>query len=122
MMSIAKTAPNRVEIDLEGSLDANAMETALDRLLALSDGVSAGRMLYRVTNFEMPTLGVIAVELRRLPSLFSLIGKFDKCAVLSDTSWIRTWAEVEGALIPGLEIRAFELHEAAEAERWLAKA
>jgi hypothetical protein len=39
--------------------------------------------------------------------------------VLSDTAWLRTATEVEGALIPELEIKAFDLHEAGAAEAWL---
>ncbi len=77
-------------------------------------------MLYRVTQLSMPTPGAIMVELRRLPQLFSMIGRFKKCAVVSDKSWIRTAGELEGLLIPGLEIKSFELEHFDAAEDWLA--
>lgn len=120
MLTVTSQAPNRVDIEFSGTLDAEAMRAALDDLFEKSEGVTNGRMLYRVTDFALPTLGAIGVELQRLPKLFGLLGKFDRCAVLSDTGWLRTTAEVEGALIPGLEIKSFELHEAEEAEAWLA--
>ncbi|WP_333713965.1 STAS/SEC14 domain-containing protein [Yoonia sp.] len=76
-------------------------------------------MLYRITSFAMPSLGAIGVEMARLPKLFGLLGKYDRCAVLTDIPWLRTAAEMEGALIPGLEIKAFALDAVDDAESWL---
>jgi hypothetical protein len=122
MLKITKPAANRLDIELSGRLDADTMRTALDDLIAKSEGVTNGRMLYTIPEFAMPTLGAIGVEMGRLPALFGLLGKFDRCAVLSDAGWIRTAAEVEGALFPGIEIKSFELGEADKAEAWLAEA
>ena len=120
MFTVTKTGPNRVDIALSGSLGPDDMRSGLDDLIALSEDVSQGRMLYTITDFSMPSMAAIGVEFSHLPKLFGLLGKFDRCAVLCDTAWIRTTAEVEGALLPGLEIKAFELSAAAEAEAWLA--
>ena len=120
MLTITKPAPNRVDIELDGELDASIMRQALDDLIAKSEGVSQGRMLYRIGEFHMPTLGAIGVELSRLPKLFGLLGKFDRCAVVSDAAWIRKAAEIEGALFPGLAIKSFEPGQEDVAETWLA--
>lgn len=120
MLKITKPAADRVDIELSGTLDAETMGAALDDLIAKSEDVSKGRMLYTVTDFQLPTLGALGVELQRLPKLFALLGKFERCAVLSDAGWLRTAAEIEGAVIPGIEIKSFELHEAEAAEAWLA--
>jgi hypothetical protein len=109
MLTVTKPGPDRLDITLSGTLDAEAMGAGLDQIIAQSEGMKHGRMLYRITDFAMPTLGALAVEFERLPKLFALLGRFDRCAVLSDTAWLRTVAEVEGALIPGLEIKAFDL-------------
>ncbi len=74
-------------------------------------------MLYRIDDFALPTLGAIGVEMSRLPELFELIGKFDRSAVLAEKKWIQSASELEGALIPGLTIKTFDLDE--EAEAWL---
>jgi len=97
MLKITKPAANRVDIEFSGTLDADAMRVALDDLIAKSEDVSGGRMLYTVTDFQLPTLGV-----------------------LSDAGWLRTAAEIEGAVIPGIAIKSFELHETEAAEAWLA--
>jgi len=119
MMTITKPQANRVDIHLDGGIDTEIMTAALEDLLSKSQDVDAGRMLYRITNMELPTLGAFAVELGYLPRLFKLLERFDKCAVVCDTGWIRAAAEVEGVLIPGLEIKAFDAKHEAEAAAWL---
>jgi hypothetical protein len=119
MFHITKPSANRLDIEIKGSLDTETMRTALDELIAQSGDIRKGLMLYTITAFSLPTLGAIGVELSRLPKLLSLIGKFERCAVLSDAQWLRTAAAIEGALIPGLAIKSFELDERAAAEAWL---
>ena len=119
MLTITKPGPNRVDIELSGRIDSEEMARGLDDLLEKSQDVNAGVMLYRITSFAFPDLGAIAVEMARLPKLFGLLGRFDRCAVLSDAAWIRTAAEVEGALFPGIDIKGFDLSEEDAAEAWL---
>ena len=125
MLNVSKPSANRLNIELSGALDADEMLSALDHLVEKSEGVVHGEMLYTISDFEMPTLGAMAVELQRMPKLFGLTSKFEKCAVLCDTAWIRTaWirtaAEIEGAVIPSLTIKSFALADKARAEAWLA--
>lgn len=119
MFNITKPRADRVDIELRGSLDADAMQTALDDLIVKSEDITNGRMLYKISEFSFPTLGAIGVEFTRLPQLFGLLGKFDKCAVLCDTQWLRNAAAIEGALFPGIEIKSFEFDEIEKAEAWL---
>ena len=119
MLAVTKTAPDRVDIQLTGQLDSETMERGLTELLSASEGVEHGRMLYTITSFAMPTFGALGVEMRFLPKLFGLLGKFDRCAVVSDADWLRTAAEIEGVLIPGLQIKAFMPSEHDDAEAWL---
>jgi hypothetical protein len=119
MLNVSKPSANRLDIELSGALDADAMRSALDHLVAQSVGITKGKMLYKIFDFEMPTLGAMAVELYRMPELFGLIGKFEKCAVLSDTAWIRSAAEIEGVVFPSLEIKSFALADTKTAESWL---
>lgn len=119
MLRISKPSADRLDLELSGDLDREAMQAGLDDLIEQSMDITHGKMHYKVLDFEMPTMGALAVELRQMPKLFGLINKFDKCAVLSDVAWIRTAAEIEGAVIPSFEIKSFPLSAAAVAERWL---
>lgn len=119
MLNVEENGPNRLDIELSGKLDAEEMKVALDDLIGKAAEFENGRMLYRVRDFNFPTLGAIGVEMSRLPQLFQLIGKFDRIAVLAEKEWIKKASEIEGAFMPGLEIKAFDLDEEAEAETWL---
>jgi len=121
MFTVLKPSSNRIDIEINGRLDADTMRQALDDLIAKSEGVVQGRMLYKITDFAFPSLAAIGVDFARIPALFKLIGKFEKCAVLADASWLKAAATVEGALMPGLVIKAFNEDEIAHAEAWLAK-
>ena len=122
MLTVKRTADDRLDIELTGTMDAEMMALALDDLIEKSEGIEHGKMLYSIPEFEMPTGAAIGIELTRLPGLLGMIRRFDRCAVLSNRSWLRTIAEIEGAVIPGLEIRAFEYKDADAAEAWLESA
>lgn len=119
MLNVTKPAHDRLDLELSGALGADEMQVALDELMEKAEGIRHGKMLYTILDFEMPTMGAMAVELQQMPKLFGLIGKFEKCAVLSDVAWIRTAAEIEGAVFPSLEIKGFPLSAKKSAEDWL---
>lgn len=120
MFQILLNDPNRIDIEFDGKLNSDGMKAALDELVSKAEGIEHGRMLYRIGDFKLPTLGAIGVELSRLPELFRLIRRFDRVAVLADRKWIQNASEIEGALIPGLKIKAFDRDQETEAESWLA--
>lgn len=119
MFRIQRTGPDRVDIELSGKLDTDSMKLALDELVRETEGIENGRMLYDIVDFHLPSLGAIAVEFSRLPSLLGLIKRFNRAAVLTDKAWIQKVSEFEGKLLPGLEIKAFDRGQQSDAERWL---
>nr|MBF0685343.1 STAS/SEC14 domain-containing protein [Pseudomonas sp.] len=119
MFHVTRIGDNRIDVDFSGKLDSNEMRFALDELMRKSEGISHGQMLYRIGDFDLPTLGAVGVELSRIPQLFRFIRRFDRCAVVAGKEWVRRASEIEGALIPGLTIKAFDLHEAERAHQWL---
>lgn len=121
MLEITQPAENRVDIAVSGTIDGATMRRGLDELIALSEGVSGGRMLYTLSDFALPTMGALGIELTRLPALLSLLSKYERCAVVADAEWLRRAAEIEGALIPGLLIRGFRPDQRDAAEAWLAE-
>jgi len=119
MFKVEQNGMNRLDIQLSGRLDTEEMKIALDELVSKSENIENGKMLYEIIDFHLPSLGAIAIEFSRLPSMFGLIKKFDRAAVLTDKTWLKKVSEFEGALFPGLEIKAFDRDQKAEAEAWL---
>ena len=121
MFSILPNGRNRLDIVLSGKLDAEEMRTALDALADKSKHIENGRMLYDIVDFHLPSLAAIKVEFARLAEMLRLMKKFERAAVLTDKAWLRKVSELEGFCYPGLEIRAFDRDQRAEAEAWLAR-
>ncbi|GGB14417.1 SpoIIAA family protein [Agarivorans gilvus] len=119
MFKVTKVAENRLDIAFGGKLDSDEMKAALDELQQQAEGIEDGVMLYRIEDFAMPTLSAMAVEFTRLPEMFAMIRCFRKAAVLCDKQWVQTISELEGKLIPGLSIKAFDMDQQQDAERWL---
>lgn len=121
MLTIDSIGPNRIDIALTGKINSDAMKTALDEMVQKSEGIKDGCMMYRIGDFDLPTLGAIAVEFSRLPALFKLIHQYSRIAVITEKHWLQKLSEIEGMLIPGLTIKAFDVAQEAEAEIWLAE-
>jgi hypothetical protein len=119
MFDVNRTGQNHLEITVSGKLDTEDMKRAMDELEENSKDIVNGTLLYNVVDFHLPSLGGIAIEFSRLPSMFSWIRKFTRAAVLTDREWIKKISEFEGSLIPGLEIKGFDRDEKDKAEAWL---
>ena len=119
MFKVIPNGTNRLDIELSGKLDAEDMRIALDELENKSKNIENGKMLYEIIDLHIPSLGAIGVEFSRLPAMFGLMKKFDRAAVLTDKAWLKKVSELEGVLYPGLEIKAFNRDQKAEAEAWL---
>ena len=112
---------NRLDIEMSGRLDSDAMKLALDELVSQSSDIEDGTMLYDVVDFHLPSLSAIAIEFSRLPSMLGFLKKFRRAAVLTDKSWLKQVSELEAIFYPGLEIRAFDREQREDAETWLSQ-
>jgi len=119
MFKVMQNGKNRLDIEMSGKLNAEDMKIALDELVSKSENIANGKMLYEIIDFHLPSLDAIGIEFSRLPAMFGLMKKFDRVAVLTDKIWLKKVSELEGALYPGLEIKAFNIDQKAEAEAWL---
>ncbi|MDG1969847.1 MAG: hypothetical protein P8I56_02535 [Paracoccaceae bacterium] len=53
MLTVPKTAPNRIDLTLDGELEDAEMMAGLEALITCLDGVEGGVMLYRIQNFTI---------------------------------------------------------------------
>ena len=121
MFKVTPKGKNRLDIEMSGKLSAEDMKAALDDLVNKSMHIENGSMLYDIVDYHLPSLGAIAIELARLPEMLKWMRKFNRAAVLADKRWLKKASELEGVLIPGLEIKAFGRDQREAAEAWLAR-
>lgn len=115
-----RESPTLIVTEVRGSMDAVAMEVALDMLVQEMDDMHHGDMLMRAEGVEWPSLGALGVELRHWVQMMAMVEKIDRVAVLTDETWVKAMAMLESALIPNLTIRAFRPDQELEARAWLA--
>ena len=89
MLSVQKNGENRIDLTLDGKLDDTEMMAGLEALIKCLDGVENGVMFYRIRNFTMPSFGALTAEIMNLPSIWRMLKRIDRCAVVSDIGWIR---------------------------------
>ncbi|KLJ00392.1 STAS/SEC14 domain-containing protein [Luteimonas sp. FCS-9] len=119
MFNVIRVAPDRVDVEIGGRFDREAMAGLIDAFVEAADGIEGGTMLYRVRDVDLPTFGAVAVEFSRLPALLRAVRRFDRIAVIADALWIRSLAELEGLLMPGVEVRGFTPECAGDGQAWL---
>lgn len=121
MFTVTNIGERRLDIKLSGKLDADAMRQALDELVAKSEHIENGLMLFDVVDYHLPSLSAIAIEFGRLPSMLGFIRKFKRAALLTDKNWLKRVSEFEGLLLPWITIKAFDRDQQKNAEAWLNK-
>ena len=119
MFKIIQHGANRLDIELSGKSGAKEIKLMLDEFLAESEDIESGMVLCEIIDFHLPSLRTVAMEFARSPSIFGLMKKFDRVAVLADNTWFNKVVEIEGVFYPGLEIKAFNLDQREESEAWL---
>ena len=119
MFKVTRTSENRLDLEMSGKLTAQEVKIALDELVSKSENIKNGKMLYDVIDFRLPSFGAIAIEFSLLPTVFGLLKNFDRTAILTDKLWLKKLSELEGLLYPGLQIKAYNRTQRAEAEAWL---
>jgi hypothetical protein len=111
----------RLNLEVSGSVSAEEVARVLQEFEEKTEGMEDGAVLYKLHDFEMPSLSAVAVKLKDLPRWLRVMRKIGKMAVIADRQWIGKIAELEGLLLPGIEIKGFGLDEGASAEAWLAQ-
>jgi hypothetical protein len=84
MFRITQNGVNRLDIEMSGKLNSEEIKIVLDELVLKSENIVNGKMLYNVIDYHLPSLGAIGIEFSRLPSMFGLMKKFNRAAVLTD--------------------------------------
>ena len=102
-----------------GKVSEADMATALDWLKAKAETHAQFNMCVVMDTLDFPSLGAFKEEFGRLGEVFKMAKAMKKCALISGSGFVRTFAKVEGALWPGLEIHVFEPGEQGEALVWL---
>ncbi|MGM8897002.1 MULTISPECIES: SpoIIAA family protein [unclassified Psychrobacter] len=125
---LTKHSNNHIELTINGKIHSDDMNRLLDEWVqATVSMVQAdpntelqnATLLYRIDSFAMPSFSAVMDEMRRMPELWATMKYFGKMAVISEQQWLQKVAEIEGWMIPNLDIKGFNPDEESAAKVWL---
>lgn len=126
--TITQPSNTHIELTIEGKISSEDMAHLLDEWMQAMESMNQAdpdnnlqnaTLLYRINNFAMPTLSAVMNEMRRMPELWATMKYFGKIALISDQQWIQKVAELEGWMIPNLDIKGFNPDDESAAKVWL---
>lgn len=102
-------------------LDGTVTRPDMDALFREVEGVVRRghvHLVGEITGVGGLTLDAVGAQVERSFGLLRQIGKVDRYAVVTDTGWIRSVAQVQGALLPGIDVRVWPRDERDAAVAW----
>jgi len=114
-----KLENNIVHMIITGNIQPESMSQGLDWIHELDAQDDNFNLRIDMAQAEFDDLAAISQEFKRVATVLRHSKSSKKCALMTDSMFLRNSAKVEGAVIPGLEVRTFDLDETTPAERWL---
>ncbi len=111
--------PDVVAFRVSGKVTKEDVELAWASLDAALDEAETIGLYAEVVGLDGFTLAGLVEDLARGIKALGEWGRFARYAVVSDKAWLRTLADLEGKLLPGIEIRTYTPEEAPAAVAWL---
>jgi hypothetical protein len=118
MFRIAHAPDGLIELHLDAAADAAETEAGLLHLIADVEAAEVSNLVVHMGPVGLPDLSALAVQLRHLPHLLRMLARIDRIAVLSDQGWVRAGVEIEGLVLPGVDIRGWPPGDEAAARIW----
>ncbi len=110
---------NIVHMSVSGPIAKESMDAGLDWIHQIEEANDNFSLRVNMPEEDFTGLGQITQQFKRVGTVMRHAKSADKCAVMTDSAFLRNSARVEGSVIPGLEVRSFDLDETRPAERWL---
>lgn len=112
------TPPHVVAFEIDGTVTAPDMDDLYAAVEKTMDGKGPVHLYGEIHGIGGLTLEAVGANVKRGLGLLPKLGRVARYAVVSDRSWIRTLAELEGAFVPGLEVRTYPVAEREDALAW----
>lgn len=111
--------PDVVAFRVGGTVTEDDVELAWASIGAALDEADSIGLYAEVVGLDGVTLRGLIEDVARGLEAIGQWRRFARYAVVSDQKWLRTLAEVEGKILPGVEIRTYTPDESEAAVAWL---
>ena len=104
---------------VRGVIGAGAMQEGLEWMRAARGAREDFNVRVNMAKSDFPDLSAVSKGFRGVADFLRAVPEARKCAIVTDSLFIQNTAKVEGAVIPGLTIRAFNSGEEDYASAWI---
>ena len=111
-----------VQMSVNGPMTSETVQSSFDWIENVQSEIATNDNLQICVEMQADNFSDLAEasqQFRRVGEVLRRAHDIDRCALITDSTWIRNSAKIEGAVIPGLELMAFAPDESETAEKWL---
>lgn len=108
-----------VRLTVTGPVQQVEANAALEWFQQLSEAEDEYQLYLEMPKMHFPDLGSVRKSFMTLATMMRGLEDCGRCAVVTDSPFLRSSAKVEGTAIPQMELDSFGIVELAEAETWL---
>jgi len=114
-----KLDENVVQMSVTGAIASESLQSSFDWIETVQSANDNIQLCVEMQADSFSDLAEASQQFRRVGDVLRRAHDIERCAVITDSSWLRNSARVEGAVIPGMNIMAFSPDEADSAGKWL---
>ena len=119
MLRLHTDTPRHVlSFEIDGTVTAPDMDDLYNAVEKVTEGKGPVHICGEIHGVGGLTLDAIGASFKRGAGLIGRIARVKRYAVVSDIGWIKTVAELEGAVIPGMTVRVWPTAHREEALAW----
>lgn len=108
-----------VRLSVTGPIDRKETVEAMEWFEALGDTQDSYQLYLEIPKMHFPDLGSVRKTFLSLADIMRGLEACGKCAVVTDSPFLRSTAKIEGTAMPQMEVDSFGIVELAQAENWL---
>ena len=110
---------NVVQMSVTGAITPESLQSSFDWIENVQTANDNIQLCIEMKSGDFSDLAEASQQFRNVGNVLRRAHDIQRCAVITDSSWLRNSAKVEGAVIPGLNIMAFSPDESDTAGKWL---
>lgn len=111
-----------VRLSVTGPVDKEEAAQTMEWFEALGESQDSYQLYLEIPKMHFPDLGSVRKTFLSLADIMRGLEACGKCAVVTDSPFLRSTAKIEGTAMPQMEVDSFGIVELAAAEDWLEKA
>lgn len=110
---------NVAHMRVSGRMSADTITEGLSWFETASEANDNLNLCVEMEKGDFENLTAVSDMFRKVGDVLRRTPALDKCAVVTDSQFVRNSAKIEGAVIPNVDVKAFAPEDMAPAESWL---